>query len=205
MLKITINDKEYSVPTSFEELTLKQYNDAFNNLPKYVGDDDDVMLKYRHSREQESIIISRILGEDDNFCLDLPLDVYNKLAKVFSYLYSIKDYMKNTKNYININGKRYQIPSHEEMSMRQYIDADMSKDNFIEMLAILLLERKDGSFVRYDGNYEKMISTVENLPCSDALPLLFHYFKKKEICNKLSKVSSLQAKASQILQSGQVS
>ena len=205
MLKIEINEKEYNIPQSFDELTLKQYQMAFNNLPKYEGDDEDVMLKYRHSREQESIIISRILGEDDNFCLDLPLDIYNRIAKEFAFIYGLKDFMKNTKAYVKIDGKRYMIPSHEEMSMRQYIDADMSKDNFIEMLAILLLERKDGEFVRYDGKYEKMIPKVEGLSCSDALPLLFHYFKKKEIYKRISKASLLQAKVSQMLQNGQVS
>lgn len=207
MLKIEINEKEYRIPSSFDEMNLEQYCKAFYNLPKYGGDEEDKVAYYRHLKNSESIIMSRIMGEADDFCINLPLSVYSRILSELKFVYDSEGLLKNTRASIEIDGERYWIPNFEQMSMRQYIDADMvmkEEDNdmqYIEMLAILLL-RKDskGEFEVYDGNYQDKIEKIRKLSCSIALPLVYHYYKKKEVSKKLSQVSMKVERANQLLQ-----
>ena len=89
MLKVEINEKKYEIPQSFEELTLEQYCKAFYKLPK-IEDEMEEIDKFKLMKENEAVILSRIMGEKDDFCLDLPLNVYAQLQRFSSYGYQIK-------------------------------------------------------------------------------------------------------------------
>ena len=204
MLKVEINDKKYNIPQSFDELTLEQYCYAFYKLPK-IDDEMSDIEKFKLIKKNEAVILSRIMGEDDNFCLDLPLNVYALLNESIQFIYDGDFFMKNAKAGIVIDNKRYSIPPMNEMSMRQFIDADViineeSKNQYIELLSILLLTQDEkGEWIPYDGKYEEMMEKVRNLPCSKALPLVFHFFKKGEALNKLSKASMKVEELNQLL------
>lgn len=184
MTRIEISGKKYDVPESFDEMTLEQYCKAFFNLST-ASEDDDESLKVRKTIENESVILSRILGESDDFCLNLPVEIYTKMKDKISFVYDIEGFIRNAKAGITIDGKRYKIPSHDEMSLRQYIDADMVMNEtendmqYIELLSVLLSEiGDDGKPKQYDGKYKEMKDKLTKVKCSDALPLVFHFFKK---------------------------
>lgn len=194
MLKLEINNKEYKIPTSFEELTLEQYCKSFYKLPQLTDDLDDAD-QIRVIMENESKVLSRIMGEDDDFCLNLPINVYSKLNEAIMFIYDVDYFLKNAKAGVTINGKRYTIPSMDKMSMRQYIDADVvmqteSNMQYIELLSILLLTKDNkGEYIPYNGDYQELMGYVRSLPCSEALPLVYHFFKKGEVLKKLSEAS----------------
>lgn len=194
MVKVEINDKKYEIPESFDELTMEQYCKAFYKLPK-IEDDMDATQKFRLMRENESVILSRIMGENDDFCLDLPLNVYANLNNAIQFIYEQDYFLKNAKAGVTINRKRYTIPTLDKMSMRQFIDADVVMQNesnmqYIELLSVLLLTYDDkGEYIPYNGDYEELMGYVRSLPCSEGLPLVFHFFKKGEALKKLSKAS----------------
>jgi len=197
MIKLEINNKKYKVPTSFDELTLEQYCKIFYKLPTFNDEDDDV-TKFKKMRECESIILSRLLGEKDDFCLDLPLPIYAKLNEAVKFLYDIERFLINAKAGITIDHRRYAIPPMQEMPLRQYIDADMvmqEEENnmqYIELLSILLTAKDaNGKWIPYNGDYEEMFGKVRNLSCEEALPLVFHFFKKSEISKRLSQISTM--------------
>lgn len=191
MLKLEINEKKYDIPTSYNELTLKQYCKAFYKLPTSTSDDEAERLETM--KKNEATILSRIMGEKDDFCLDLPWGVYQKLADAISFIYD-DSLLKNTSSHIIINGERYSIPPMNEMSLRQFIDADVvmkeeNDDSYIELLSVLLLKRKDGKYVPYDGDYKERMKLIGNAPCSVTLPLVFHFFLKGNTFKKLSEAS----------------
>ena len=201
MVKLEINDKKYKIPESFEELSLEQYCKVFYKLD--TDKTDDELMDFKRSRQNESIILSRLLGEADDFCLDLPLNVYAQLNEKIRFLYDVDYLLKNAKAGIVIDGKRYSIPPFNEMSLRQYIDADVvmkEKENdlqYIELLSILLTAKdREGKWIPYDGKYEELMGKIRQLKCSEALPLVYHFFKKGEALKRISKVS-MKVEASQ--------
>lgn len=204
MIKLEINEKKYKIPESFDEMTLEQYCRIFFKLDISFGVDDDEKIK--KVIEAESRVISRLLGEDDDFCLDLPITVYNKIATKTRFLYDSDFFKKNAKSGIIIDGRRYSIPPMNEMSLRQYIDADVvlkEKENdhqYLELLSILLTAKdKQGKWEKYNGDYQELMGKLRNMSCTDTLPLVYHFFKKGEALKVISK-ASMKAVESQRLQ-----
>lgn len=202
MIKLEINEKTYKVPESFDEMTLEQYCKIFFKLPK-IGDDLDNIDRLRLTMEMEAIILSRLLGEADDFCFSLPLNVYNKLNNAVKYIYDIDKIMKMSKANIKIDGKMYMIPPFNDMQLRQFIDADVvmhQKENnlqYIELLSILLTTKdRDGKWIPYNGDYQELMGKVKQLKCSEALGLVYHFFKKGEALRRLSE-ASMKVEASQ--------
>lgn len=205
MLKVEINGKEYNIPESFNELTLEQYCKAFYKIPS-VKDEEDEDEKLIQIKKNESIILSRIMGEDDEFCLDLPWSVYEKIIKSIDFIYSPDDFLKNSKASIIIDGIRYSVPPMDKMTMRQFIDADVvmkeeSPMQYIELLSTLLLTKDDnGEYIPYNGEYQKLVDKLKVAPCSICLPLVFHFFKKGQAFKKLSEASMKVEEAKRLAQ-----
>lgn len=204
-LDIKINDKNYKMPTSFSSLTMKQYCNAFFKLiptDKDMSDDEIRIITLRN----ESIIISRLLGEKDDFVQKLPLSVFGILREKSAWIYNITQLLETNEFVMDIDGVKYMMPKPEEMSLRQYIDADMTmkeadnKQQFIELLSILLLPvGKDGKF-RYDGNYKQLVPKIENMKASKGLPFVYTFFKKKETSKRLMRELSMVAGEDQHVQ-----
>lgn len=193
MLKIEINGKTYNLATDWDEITMQQYCNIFYNLPKTESDDETE--KAANTLRNEAIIISRLLGEKDDFVQNLPLSVFAMLQHSCRYIYEIDNFLSAGQFYVKIDGRKYFMPSPNEMSLRQYIDSDMimkeeGKNQFIELLACLLLPYgKDGKY-EYDGKYQDLIPKIANMKASEGLPFIYTFFKKKEISKKLSEDSS---------------
>ena len=203
MVKIEIGDKKYEMPESFDEITLIQYCRAFHNLPK-VNDkltDEEKTVKLL---ESEAIIISRLLGEKDDFMLSQPIGVFNSLRSKVKWVYESLNYLDSKIFYIKIKDVKYFMPDPSEMSLRQYIDTDIilrennTPEQFCELLAALLLpvDEKTGKAKEYDGDYQKRFEIIKNMPASKTLPFIYTFLKKNMISKELSKIYS-QAEANQ--------
>lgn len=204
MNKFEINGKEYQFPQSWDDITMKQYCHLFHNLPTAPSEASDEE-KLAHTIDTEAIIISRLLGENDDFVSNLPIEVFLTLQKQVKFIYSISDFTESKIFYLNIDGKKYWMPEPQEMSLRQYIDADMimkeeGENQFIELLACLLLPYgKDGKF-EYDGNYQELIPKIEEMKATDALPFIYTFFKKKQLSKNVTKAySKVEEAADQLL------
>ena len=206
MKKIKINDKEYNLPENWKDITMKTYCHMFYKLDetnKKMSDEEKQIITLRN----EAKIISRLLGENDDFCLTLPVEVFNKIRNNIQFIYEINDFLDSKIFYLNIDGKKYFMPAPNEMSLRQYIDADIimkdeNKNQFIELLACLLLPiGKDGNY-EYDGKYQDLIPKIENMSAEDGLPFIYTFFKKKIISKKVSEqFLKVQEETNQLVQS----
>lgn len=193
-LDLEINGKSYKLPTSWDSLTLEQYCKVFFKLDSIVSEDETESFK--KGVEAESAIISRLMGEEDDFCMNLPVSIYGQILDRAKFLYDTKFLLNNAKAGIVVDGKRYTIPPFNEMPLRQYIDADVvlkEKENplqYIELLSILLTAKdKQGKWVKYNGEYQDMMGKLRKMKCSDVLPLVYHFFKKNYTLKKLSQLS----------------
>lgn len=130
------------------------------------------------------------MGEKDDFCMNLPLGIYARLNEAIQFIYDSDYFIKNAKAGIVIDNKRYSIPPMSEMSMRQYIDADVVMQNesdmqYIELLSVLLLTQDDkGKWIPYNGDYQELMGKVRQLKCSDALGLVYHFFQERSRLEK---------------------
>ena len=194
MVKLEVDDKVYKIPESFEELEFERYCRIFWNIDNVISDDE--VENFKKSVENEATIIARLMGEEDDFCLSLPINVYGQILERTKFLYDTKFLLNNAKAGIVIDGKRYSIPPMNEMPLRQYIDADVvlkEKENplqYIELLAILLTRKdKEGKWIKYNGEYQEMMGKLKKMRCSDILPLVYHFFKKGEALKRISNLS----------------
>ena len=205
MKKFEINGKEYQFPESWQDITMKQYCHLFYDLHTSPSEASETE-KLVHTIDTEAVIISRLLGEKDDFVANLPIEVFLTLQKEVGYIYSIKDFTESKVFYLNIDGKKYWMPEPQEMTLRQYIDADMimkeeGENQFIELLACLLLPYgKDGKF-EYDGKYQDLIPKIERLKAEDALPFIYTFFKKKQLSNSVTEAFSKEEEAADQLAS----
>lgn len=183
MKHIKINEKEYNIPQTLHEVTLKDYCRIFQGVKL------DKDMEWKEIKYAESKMISRIMGEDDDFALSLPLAVYNMVCEMCTFLYDNK-VMKHTQT-VKLNGKQYTIPKPSDMSLRQWIDIDVTRQSggdemFIELYAILLCEvGDDGNTKDYDGNYEDRKKYLEEYPADDAMAMINDFFVKGESSQRL--------------------
>ena len=200
MKKFEINGKEYQFPESWSDITMKQYCHLFYNLHTSPSGASEAE-KLVHTIDTEAVIISRLLGEKDDFVANLPIEVFLALQKEVGFIYTISDFTESKMFYLNIEGKKYWMPEPQEMSLRQYIDADMimkeeGENQFIELLACLLLPYgKDGKF-EYDGKYQELIPKIEKMKAEDALPFIYTFFKKKQLSKNVTEAFSKVEEAS---------
>ena len=200
MKKFEINGKEYQFPESWSDITMKQYCHLFYNLHTSPSGASEAE-KLVHTIDTEAVIISRLLGEQDDFVANLPIEVFLALQKEVGFIYTISDFTESKMFYLNIEGKKYWMPEPQEMTLRQYIDADMimkeeGENQFIELLACLLLPYgKDGKF-EYDGKYQELIPKIEKMKAEDALPFIYTFFKKKQLSKNVTEAFSKVEEAS---------
>ena len=206
MKKIEINDKEYNLPENWKELNMKTYCRLFYKLEDTNNKMDDATRSIVTLRN-ESKIISRLLNENDDFVLSLPVEIFNKLRENIQFIYVINEFFDSKAFYLNIDGKKYFMPAPNEMSLRQYIDSDIimkeeNENQFIELLACLLLPvGKDGKY-EYDGKYQDLVPKIENMPAEDGLPFIYTFLKKKILSEKVSEdFSKVREAANQLLPS----
>lgn len=205
MTKIEINGKVYDYPDCWEDISMKLYCRLFHKLEDTNDKMDDATRSIVTLRN-ESKIVSRLLNEADDFALSLPMETYGKLKDRISFIYEINGFLDSKIFYMNIDGKKYFMPEPNEMSLRQYIDADMimkeeNENQFIELLACLLLPLgKDGKF-EYDGKYQDLIPKISKMSAKDGLPFVYTFFKKKVLSKKVSEdFSKVEEAANQLVQ-----
>lgn len=174
MKDIEINGKKYNIPQSLHEMSLKEYCHIFKGI-KFTD-----KMEWKDMKYAESKLISRIMGEDDEFALSLPLSIYNTLCEVCSFLYDVNKIPHTAK--IKLGDKYYTIPNPNEMSLRQWIDIDLtrqteSEDMFIELFSILLCEvGEDGKVMEYKADYANRIKLLEEYPADEAMSMINDFF-----------------------------
>ena len=156
-----IDYKEWTVPTKWEDITLKQYED----ISRYYGDKD----KKFDMRDVIHILCNKTVDEVN----ELPVDFLDEIMDILAFLQTPPKEREAT-NKVVVNGETYQINVQNKLKTGEYIASEtvMKEDkyNYSAMLAILC--RKEGEI--YDSKFEnemveKRIKMFEQVPITDLL------------------------------------
>ena len=158
----------WTVPTSWDELTLKQ----FQEIEKYYSDKD----KDFDIREVLHIFTNKTEDEIN----ELPIVFTNELMNKLMFLKDKpKDYEPS--NFIEIDGVRYSINIMEKLKTGEFvaIDTILKSDphDYISIFAVLC--RKDGEI--YDSKFEaeefdKRVELMGKQPAIKMFPLIAFFF-----------------------------
>ena len=130
-----------NVPDSWEKVTLAQY-EAIERL--YEGKNENVDVRK---------IVHILIDKDEDYINALPIDF---LEEIMGYLTFLQEPIpeQEPKNWIEIDGERYEIKFMEKLKFGEYVSADSviknDPHNYAAILAILC--RKDGEV--YDSKFE---------------------------------------------------
>ena len=165
----TIDFGEWTVPVSWDEITLKQYQD----------------IERLYEGKDESFDVRKVLHILTNHTEDevnmLPVDFLEKIMEKLSFITKpIKE--EEPRNWIDIDGDRYAVHTENKLKTGEYISSDTvlkgDKHNYAGLLAILC--RKDGEL--YDSRFEAevlddRIRLFENQPITKVLPIIGFFLR----------------------------
>jgi hypothetical protein len=191
MKEIKINGQKYTIPEGWDDLTFQQYCELFFDLKENPDNLNFINTK------NEVKIISRLIGIEEETILTAPLDFFNKMRELFSWLY-VRDsfFYTDNDNEIEIDGIIYKIPTNDEMILRQHIDFDIvsqeedSPKKFIELLSILLIP-KDGKYTGDIKDGEILFKKLSQINCQKAFKLLGFFLIRENILRNLTTIYSI--------------
>ena len=155
---------QWVVPTKWEDVTLKQ----FQEIERFYEDKD----KDFDVREVLELFTDHSRDEVDQ----LPIEFTERLLGALEWLHESPQWGKPT-NKIEINGVVYMVNIQEKLKTGEYIAADTAlkgdKHNYAALLAILC--RKEGE--AYDSRFENevlgdRIKMWENVPVTKVMPII---------------------------------
>ena len=164
MDNIIIDLGSVTVPTSWNDVTLKMYSD----IERYYSDKD---------KEFNILdVIDILIDKDRDYVMSLPQEFLENILEKLSFLQTSPE-EKEPVNYIEIDGERYTVHTENKLKVGEYVAADTAmkgdKHNYAAFLAILC--RKDGEI--YDSKFENevledRIKMWEKQPVTNVLPII---------------------------------
>ena len=175
----------WNVPKSWDEVTLKQYQE----IERYYEGKE----KGFDMREVLHILTNHTEDEINM----LPIDFLEKIMVSLSFLQEpIKD--EESRNWIEIDGERYSVHTEQKLKTGEYIASDTAlkgdKHNYAAVMAVLC--RKDGEL--YDSHFENevlegRIRLFEEQPITKILPII-GFFLRLYLTSMMPTLLSLEAK-----------
>ena len=175
----------WTVPSSYEEITLKQ----FQELTKYYSDKD----KKFDVRDVMHILCNKTIDEVNA----LPMEFAEKILSKLIFLQEQPKYGEPTTN-ITIDGELYSINIMQKMKTGEYLSVDnilkSDSTNFAAILAVLC--RKEGEI--YDSTFEaekfeKRVEMFEKIPMLEAMRVI-NFFIQRYIALETPSLLSSQLK-----------
>lgn len=185
MLKIELNGLKLSVPDSWEDVCLADYEKWF---------------MYKPANKMEYIrLVADICKIDYEVLLNSPTRLFDVLADTIAFIFDA-DFTPATK--VSIEGKDFLVSLSDKLTLGEWIDIEEtlgsdSETKISEMLAIVC--RPAGESYNTDTAAQRK-ELFRKLPCSKALPLVaFFLHKKKESETILHHCSTVADQADQFL------
>ena len=154
---------EVTIPTKWEDISLKKYQD----ISRFYGDE----------RKKSLIeLLPILIDKDKDYIMQLPVEFLDKILNMSSFILTDPDVEPN--NEIIIDGEKYIINYQNKLRTGEYIAVDtVIKDdpyNYAGIIAILARKANEP----YDSKFENevlddRIALFEKQPMMNVLPLFF--------------------------------
>lgn len=164
MQKDSYNFGEIKVPTSWDEVTLLQ----FEKINEYYQDKEKTFNVVD--------VIDIFIDKDKDYIMSLPAEFLEIILDKLSFV-TTEPEQKEPTNKIEINGETYQINFMEKLKTGEYVSVDniikSDRNDYASILAILC--RKDGEI--YDSKFEAELfeerkKLFEEQPVTKILPII---------------------------------
>lgn len=164
MRKDSYNFGEIKVPTSWDEVTLLQ----FEKINEYYQDKEKTFNVVD--------VIDIFIDKDKDYIMSLPAEFLEIILDKLSFV-TTEPEQKEPTNKIEINGETYQINFMEKLKTGEYVSVDniikSDRNDYASILAILC--RKDGEI--YDSKFEAELfeerkKLFEEQPVTKILPII---------------------------------
>lgn len=185
MRKDSYNFGEIKVPTSWDEVTLLQ----FEKINEYYQDKDKTFNVVD--------VIDIFIDKDKDYIMSLPAEFLEIILDKLKFL-STEIETKEPTNKIEIDGETYQINFMEKLKAGEYIAVEMAtKDNNFNYASVLaILCRKENEI--FDSTFENevlpnRVTLFEKQPITKIIPLI-SFFMNCYILSVLPSQLSIQLK-----------
>lgn len=185
MRKDSYNYGEIKVPTSWDEVTLSQ----FQKINEYYQDKDKTFNVVD--------VIDIFIDKDKDYIMSLPAEFLEIILDKLKFL-STEIEAKEPTNKIEINNETYQINFMEKLKAGEYIAVEMAtKDNNFNYAGVLaILCRKENEI--FDSTFENevwpnRVALFEKQPITKIIPLI-SFFMNCYILSVLPSQLSIQLK-----------
>ena len=180
--KDIIDYGEIKVPTSWNDITLKQYQE----LTKYYEDKENEF----DIRDVIHILCNKTADEINQ----MPVEFTNKILSTMSFIQEPPKVGEPTTS-INVNGETYTVNTENKLKTGEYVSYETivksDKYNFAGILGVLA--RKEGEI--YDSHFENevlpdRIKMFENIPMTDGLRVINFFLSKLLVLETHSRLYS---------------
>lgn len=177
-----------SIPTKWEEVTLKQFED----IMKLTGGE---------TKNIDVVSILTILtGKDEDFINSLPADFVDKLMANIIFLNDTPKETNETASKIKIGNYFYQINFMEKLTFGEYVTVNelIKNDRFDYASILAVLCRKEGE--KFDStfeaeNFKERKEMFEMQPVTSVLPLVGFFLRLYLMSKKYSPDCLTEAKS----------
>jgi hypothetical protein len=175
----------WNVPTSWDEVTLKQYQEIERY---YEGKDEHFDVRK---------VLNILTNHTEDEINMLPLEYLEEIMEKLNFLSSLPK-EEEPRNWCEINGERYSVHTEQKLKTGEYIASDTAlkgdKHNYAAIMAVLC--RKDGEL--YDSHFENevlegRIKLFEEQPVTKILPII-SFFLRLYAVSMMPTLLSLEAK-----------
>lgn len=164
-----IDYKEWTVPTSWNEVTLQQYEE----IERLYADDD----REKDIRDIVHILCCKEIDEVNA----LPIDFLEKIMELLSFV-ETKPIEKEPTNKVKIGGEMYVVNVENKLKVGEYVAADTAikadKHNYAAILAILCRKENETYDSKFENEVlEERIKMWELMPITDVLPIINFFLR----------------------------
>lgn len=164
MTVIEYNGEVIEVPTSWEEIKLKDYENFYTVKPETI--------------REKVALVAQICNVDPVKLMEQPTEVFNAMLESTRFIFQEPPRIESAK--VKVDGQTFVIPIEEKLSLGAYIDADETmkagENIFSGVLAVVC--RPEGE--KYNPELtEQRTAAFGELPMSQVWPLLAFFLRCK--------------------------
>lgn len=180
MITLSFDDKQISIPQSWRDIRLGEYERWFRVEPQ--------------NRMEQIQLVANVCGIDADLLLNNPTQIFDTIFDIMKFVFD--EYKGEAVNRIEIEGNRYSIAFTEELTLAEWVDIESvfesdSESRLSDILSILC--RPTGE--HYDSKTsESRKELFSHLTMDKALPLLAFFLQQKE---RFQNVSNLYSEVKQ--------
>lgn len=181
MITLSFDDKQISIPQSWSDIRLGEYERWFRSEPQ--------------SRMEQIQLIANICDIDAELLLNNPTQIFDTITDIVKFVF--EEYNGEAINRIDIDGTIYSIAFTQELTLAEWVDIESvfesdSESHLSDILSILCRPITE----HYDSKVcETRKEMFTHLTMDKALPLLAFFLQQKE---RFQNVSNLYSEVKQL-------